>query len=299
MRNRLQSSLILFLAIFGLLFHHSDSEAATVTKVKNDSVAISLESENEIEENKLYLVMVGGKKKAVVKVTKVRGQKALGKVLKGQAVMNGTLQLFEKNSAKNADSKKSKSSSLAKANTETQPKAKRYRRRRFNTDNITFGLLVGLGNDTQTITNTSTNNSEALSGNGTSAKAFVDMPLAGSTGAIARVGIEKFNASSSNFSTEIQFTTVDLLLRYNLIEAQFTPFIQGGLGVFIPGDVTTNAIDEANIGPTTVILGGLGFNYYFDEFMYVQAHGEYSMFPPSESVFTSIIAARLGVGFSF
>ena len=77
--KKLTSSLLLS----GLLALSISAPAAQVAKVKGKSILIDTEGEDLREGDVLFVIDISGQKKAIVKITKVRGTKAIARVGKG------------------------------------------------------------------------------------------------------------------------------------------------------------------------------------------------------------------------
>lgn len=286
-------SLGLSLVIASLTFAASSSEAARVTKVGGGKVLIDgSDSDVALSQGGRYVVIVGGKRKAIIEITQVKGNKAIGRVLKGRAAVNGTLQPL--GGAKTASSGSQRARSGGGSDSPF--------------GDLTFGAVAGYAMDSQSVTVTSTDGSTsetiAMSGSGFSVKGFGDMPVSGPIGVIGRVGIEQFNVSGSSTSlgsrkTSIMYATVDLMLRYNFMEGDIVPFGAIGLGIHFPLSKTSDVLNTQQVSSTSVFFFTGGLNYKLSDTMYLTAMGEYGFFPPSNEVKTSMIAGRAGVGFRF
>jgi hypothetical protein len=266
------------------------AQAARVTVVKGQQVLVDLQgSSTAVMEGEKYFVVVGGKKKAVITITQVKGGKAKGKILKGRAEVGGSL-LAAGGGGSGGGGGRSHSGGGGGM---------------FG--DMTIGGLVGFAMDSQTVSTTcGTGNpieSIAMSGSGFSAKGFGDLPISGPLGVIGRAGIEQFNVSGNStcggVKTSIMYVTADLLLRYRFMEGSVQPFGQVGLGLHFPMSKTSDVLDVSKISATSVFFFGAGLNYYISPTMYVQALAEYGLFPPSTDVKTSLIAIRGGVGIKF
>lgn len=282
----------LSLVIASLTLAASLAEAARITKVSGSSVAIDgNDSDVSLNVGDRYFVMVGGKRKAIVQVTKVKGNRAIGKILKGNAAVNGTLEPAGSSSASASTSKKRKGSSGGVPYSE-----------------LTMGVLAGFAMDSQTVnavsqTNTTVTESISMSGSGFSLKGFGDMPVSGPIGVTARLGIEQFSvkgkASFGEPKTDIMYVSADLLLRYLFLEGEFAPFAAAGIGLHFPLSKSSDVLDVQRISSTSVFLFNAGANYALSDSMYLTGLAEYGLFPPSNDVKTSFIAIRGGVGMRF
>ncbi len=294
-------ALIVFILVFGSIFSLS-AKAATLTKVKGDRVLIDLQGEaSQYTEGGRYLVMIDGKKKAVVEVSKIKGQKALGKVLKGTALENGTLAPLP-----GAGASSSKQASKApSASVRSSRISSRRHRRGGSFTTISYGVMAGYGLTAQDVTATKNGITETISmtGNSLSFKGFADLPISGGFGAIARAGFENFGVKGAspnlgNVETNILYLDADLMARYQFLEGAFHPFPMVGIGLHYPLSKSSGVLDVQHISATTIFFIGGGFNYSLSDSFYIHAVAEYGLFPPSNDVKTSLIALRAGVGWS-
>jgi len=285
------------LVAFSLLLASFNVDAAVLTQVKGDQVLIDLQGDSSYTEGGRYLVMVGDKKKAVVEISKVKGSKALGKVLKGTAQVQGTLAPLPGAAA-------SSGGSSSGGSAKRMAHSSRHRRG-SSSSSMSYGVLGGYGITSQTVAVTKSGVSEsvAMNGNSMSLKGFVDLPISGDLGVLGRVGFENFGVTGNSPSlgaveTKILYLSADLLLRYNLMDGNFRPFPLLGMGLHYPLSKSSGVLDVQRISATTIFFVGGGFNYSLSNTMYLHATGEYGIFPPSNDVKTSLIAIRAGVGFT-
>lgn len=280
------------LVLTSLAFVSSHAEAARITRVKENQVMVDLEGSSDYAEGSRYIVIVGGKRKAVIELSKIKNGKAIGKVLKGKPAQDGTLTPMGGGSAP------SKSAS----------KSRRTRARDSGGDSfsdLTVGAVLGFASDSQTVTSTATPTQPAgtisMSGSGFSLKAFADLPISGNLGAIGRVGLEKFSVKGTfpngePTATDITYLSADLLVRYNFLEGAIKVFPLAGLGIHYPISKTSGPLNVQQISATTIFFFGGGAQYKFSDNMYAVASAEYGLFPPSNDVKTNLIAVRGGVG---
>ena len=293
--SSISKSILCGLALASLSLVSPNAEAARITRVKGSQVMIDLEGSSEYTEGGRYLVIVGGKKKAVVEITKAKGGKAIGKVLKGTAAIDGTLQALGGGSGGGSTKTASKS---------RRSRSNRDRSSSDSFQDLTVGAVLGLGLTSQSVTATNQSNQSetiSMSGSGFSLKAFGDLPISGNLGAIGRVGLEKFGVSGTpqaggDVKTDIMYITADLLLRYTFLDGDFKIFPLGGLGLHYPISKSSDVLNVQQISATTIFFLGGGLQYKFSDTMYATATAEYGLFPPSNDVKTSLIAIRGGVG---
>lgn len=283
------------LVAFSLLFASFNVDAAVLTQVKGDQVLIDLQGDSSFTEGGRYLVMVGDKKKAVVEISKIKGAKALGKVLKGTAQVQGTLAPLPGSGG---------GGSSAGGGGERTARSSR-RSRHGGGSSMSYGVIAGYGSTSQTVAVTKNGVSEsiAMAGSSLSLKAFADLPISGKFGVLGRVGFENFGVTGSSANlgsveTKILYLSADLLLRYSFMSGNFHPFPLAGMGLHYPLSKSSGVLDVQRISATTIFFIGGGFNYTLSPTMYLHGTAEYGFFPPSNDVKTSLIAVRAGVGFT-
>lgn len=280
------------LAVIASLSCASQAFAARVTKVKGEQVLMELDGEGaDYAEGGRYLEIVDGKRKAVVEISKIRGQRAIGKVLKGTAQEGGTLAPL------------SVATATKTTTTRAERAAKRHRSRKGGPfSGLSWGGELGYGSTSQNVT-LGTGETVAMTGSSFSGKVIGDYPITTDFGLIGRVGFENFavagrSATLGDVKTSILYVDADLLLRYHFLEGNFHPFPLLGMGLHVPMSKTSGVLQVDLIRPTTIFFIGGGVNYVLSDSMYIHATAEYGYFPPSTGVTTSLIAIRAGVGFA-
>jgi hypothetical protein len=274
-------------SIFLVIINSNPASAARVAKESGNQVLLELEREGEVEEGDRFLLIANSKRVAVVEITKVRGLKAIGEILKGKARINATLAPLKR------QGEQSESRAYAQI-----PQRKR---KRFSLSNLTMGVLAGSGFDSQTVSIAS--ESISMSGVGLSLRVFGDLPISGALGLIGRMGFEQLNVSGSatigEVKTSIIYATTDLLLRYHFNIDDITPFAHGGLSIHAPLTTSSDVLDAQRVGMTTIFLLGGGLRFILTDTLYGVGLAEYGYFAPSSEVKTSLIALRAGLGFKF
>ncbi len=296
-----------------MTLHLAPLSAATIEKVKGNSAIVGLEEGDATPApgDKLY-ALEDGKKKAILEVKQVKGKKIKVSVRKGTALAGMEVTAAPKKKDKpNADAASAtegdKKDGTENSTNEDKPSRKANRGSSKNTfknggiatlyKDMTIGATFAYAMDSQSVTISGV--TQALSGSGFGFKAFADIPIAGDLGLLARGGAEQFNVQKDLAKTEILYAVLDLLLKYQFGAGGFRPFVMGGLGLHFPLPKSSNNLSINAISSTTVFYGGAGMNFAIGGSSYLQASVEYGMFPPSNDVTTSFIAARAGMGFRF
>src|SRR5262245_42563181 len=92
MRNFVLASVLALFLSQGLF-------AAEVLKVKGKGVLVDLRGDPAAIGDNLFLISPDGKRKAIIRISKVKGDKAIGKILKGGAAPGYTLEFKQQKSA--------------------------------------------------------------------------------------------------------------------------------------------------------------------------------------------------------
>lgn len=294
-KRRFQVSLVALGLPAAVTLFANVANAARVEKVKDKQVLIDNES-TDIHEGEKYFVMIDGKKKGVVKITKVKNGKSLGVLTKGQAQVDSPVEI-----AGHA----SKGSGDIGSDEDILKKRKKKKGKKGSGDGedstspTIVGVLAGYAMDSQSasVADAAGNVTKvSFSGGGYSLKAFGDIPLTESIGAIARGGIEQVNLANGSNNSAIMYLTADFLVRYSFGSGGFVPFGAAGMGIHFPISKSSTYLDVPRISSTTVFFFDLGFNMKMGESTYFVGVLEYGMFPPSNDVNTSFITGRFGLG---
>lgn len=270
------------------------ARGASVEKVKGKSAIVAFDEGEEPQPGDKFFALEEGKRKALLEVVKFKNGKAVVKVKKGK-VAEG-MDVAAAGKKKKAEGEEGEETAAEEESTEGKPKSKRSAGVATLYKDMTIGALLGYSMDNQSVTSTAIG-TQAMSGSGFSLKGFADIPVIGKLAILTRAGAEQFNVQSGAYKSEILYATLDLMLKYSFGDGHFVPFGMGGLGLHFPLSKSSNVLDVNRISSTTVFYGGGGLNYAMSGKSYIQATVEYGMFPPSNDVTTSFIAARFGMGF--
>ncbi len=300
MRRVIAASFLTTLFV-GLQLVSPSANASAIDKVSAKQAIVTFdEGETPVAGDKFF-ALENGKRKAVLEVVQFKNGKAKVKILKGKPKVGMSVAAAGKGKTQAAaEPTDADAEAVDAADQPTKGKKKRMRSAGAATlfKDMTIGVVAGYAMDSQTVSPQG-GVSRAMTGSGFSAKGFVDVPVTGALGLLARFGVEQFNVMVESEKTEIMYGAADLLLKYSLGEGNFIPFVMGGLGIHFPISKASTVLNPNNISPTTVFYGGAGFNFVMGSSSYFQLTGEYGMFPPSNEVSTSLIAVRGGLGFRF
>lgn len=299
----------LTILFFGLsLFAFSQSsDAAKVVKVKGKKLIINLEGEPAIRGDLFFLLNKSGKKRAIIKIVKVKGEKALAIVGKGKARKGYSLKYRPRKGKKSKMAKKSK---MKKTNSSSRTDGDSG----SPSGDMYWGVMGGFAQDSMDVklkNNDGTDRGSAsLSGNGFSLKGFFDYDLFNPIWFRSFFGIEQFSAEGGNncgeeptfgeaCNADIMYLSLDLWGRFVFLEGSFRPWVGGGFAIMFPLSESSTALNESSITNTSVLAAGLGFDYYTSPTFFIPFQLEYGLLPSSDTVEANIIAIRAGAGFSF
>ncbi len=300
----------LFAALFSFLLFVLPQKtfAASVVGIKGKKVLVNLQGEPALKGDIFYLLDASGKKKAIIKIMKVKGNKALALLGKGQARKGYTLKYRPKKGGAAQQAKKNNKNSQKSDTTGEAPSSN------DKTSDMYWGLMLGFSQNAMDVelqdNSGNSRGSTSLSGNGFSAKGLVDYNLFSGLWFRGMFGVEQFNAEGDNLcgaspsfnekcTAEIMYLSLDLWGRYLFSQGGFRPWVGGGFSLMFPLSQTATALDEGSITNTSVMSFGLGIDWFTSPSFYIPLSVEYGLLPSSDTVSANTIAIRLGAGFSF
>jgi outer membrane protein W len=289
---QLFSVLILSLFTFVSLssFDLAAAQAATIQKVKGRKVLINLEGDSAKQGQIFYVLSNGGKKRGIIKIRKVKGDRAIAVLGKGRARKGWTIA---------ERGKKGKSSARRGSRGSSHWGVMGG----YSMQSMSSEISVDDGNGN--ITAQTTN----MSGSGFSAKAIMDYQLFSSILFRGMVGMEMFSTSSADTfcgnggdeecTADITYLTLDLWARYAFSPGGLRPWVGLGFDLMFPMAKEATAIDDSSITNTSVIAFGGGIDYMINSKTYIPLQIEYGIFPSSKEVTASTITARFGIAFAW
>ncbi len=294
-----QGSISKFVLLFfvAILFVVQPSWAGRVVKVKGKKVFIILDQEEVGATSKgdnLYTTTRAGKKRGIVTVRAIKGNKVIGQLRKGKAASRMLTKARNKGPRKK---QRRRDDPMMMEDASEVAQTEVLERSEF--PEMMFGLVGTYGQATQNVANVAD-----MSGSLLGVKAVFDYELFSNFGVKARLGMDMLSVTGSNggaeFQTDINYLTLDFFLRYYVIRGNsFGLFLNGGLGIYSPmsTDLGSNAaLQEDSISTTSVGILGLGIAIPLGG-MEIQLGADYFIFPPSDDVETSVFGAKLGLLF--
>lgn len=297
--NKIISRTLIVLAI-GL---PSISFSQTIKTVKDGKVLIEFASGFAIAKDEEFFVMnEKNKRSALVKITQVRGNKALGTIVKGTAKVGNTI--AARKAAATAGMKASESSAPA-----SSPSFLRFDRMKLGINlkmmmNQIAAKQIDNGGQLETV---------AMKGSNMGLSLNMDMPLAGRLVARGEAGFEMLDVkgtgqflscdgkTSTDCNAKINYLTLGAGGRYDLVQSAFNLFVIGGGLIKIPLSKKSTSLDESKIEMANSIYGGLGFDYLINNKSFIPVSFEYHMSLNKSDTVPVIdqMNATIGYGFIF
>ncbi len=293
------------LLLMAFLLVAQPSWAGRVFKVKKGKkILIVLDPDEARSVSKgdlLYLTTSSGKKRALVLVRKMKGRNVIAQLKKGKA-KKGMLTQARKGKMKKRRRSYETEEASEVAETENYSSGG---------SDLKFGLMGAFGSASQTATiNTTsgaitTSSTQDMSGSSMGVKAVLDYELFSNLGVRARLGIDQLSVTGGvDYQTDLNYIALDLLVRYYLMRSDsFGIFANLGMGIYSPMSTTTTggpgnvgAIQADSISTTSLLIAGAGVTLPFNGWE-IYGGADYLYFPPSDTVKTNVIAAKLGILF--
>ena len=276
--------------------------AAEVVKVKGKGVLVELRGDPAVSGDVFYLISPDGKRRGLIKISKVKGEKAIGKLTKGKAAPGYTLEFKQQKSAKSAAPSDGGMASPS-MNDGSGTATRAY-----------WGALFGFGMDSMSVRVTGpppTNidyGTVAMTGTGFSAKGLFDYEVFSQFWFRGTTGVETFNASgdakcgvgnTDTCTAKLMYLTFDFIARYVFGKGSFRPWVGGGFGLLFPASKDATALDPASISTTNVVIVTGGFDWFTSPTFYIPVSVEYGLLPKSDEVEATWIAVRAGFAVPF
>lgn len=296
------------LALVFLFFANAFNEAfaAQVAAVKGKQVLVV---GSNLEKDALYYVVEGGKKKGIIKIVNIKGQKAIATLLKGSALKGASL-VFRPGKAKTttqASNTKNSTPTESKTNYDSfSPSSSTSSDSSYKSTPRKFrggGLLLSYQMNSASI-DFSLTGTESLSGSSIGFKAFGDYEIYDNLYLRAEFGTMPFNAEGCGGTCimAINYLGGTLWARYMFGQPEAKTRIWAGANaslVFPLGTGDTNAVNTDDVGSTLTFGFGAGLDYKINEKYYIPVTAEYTLFPPNDEVSASLIQVKAGLGMRF
>jgi outer membrane protein W len=269
--------------------------AAEIVKIKGASALIELKGDAAAPGDQFYATS-DGKRRAILQITKVKGDKAIGHISKGKAQVGMTLEPRVASAGHRAGGGHSASGLTGK---------------------MFWGGMVGFAQDSANVkvlwqlpaANVGdTKEVASLNGTGYSALGLFDYGFTPNFWVRGLAGLESFNITGSsvcgtgNKSTcdaKINYVSASATARWLFMTGNYRPWAGLGLGVMFPMTKSSTAFDAASISSTQVILFEGGLDWQINSRMYVPISLEYGLLPKSTQVEAHWVELRVGLAVPF
>lgn len=260
------------LAIFLSFFISDVIFANQISKVSGAKALIDISDLDLKSGQEVYAVDDKGKKKAILRIDKIRGERATANIIKGKAKSGFYIELKERVSSSSRSSD--------------------YGSSRATSDSR-LGLLIGITQNAMAIKLSSA--SYNLSGSGMTVSGFWDIPLSEGIFARGKAGIKQFTSASGTSKANFQYLGLEGSLNFKL----GSTFWLGGGGAFLFSLAKDSNVVGLDISASTnsFFFGGVGANLRLGRSAIIPISIDYAMYPSGTGVSASSLLLRAGYAF--
>ncbi len=272
------------------------AQAAQVAKVRGKALLIDTQGEPMAPGDIYYVIDLNGSRKAIIRIAKVKGNRAIAQLGKGRPQVGMSL---ERRGSQSASAPVS------------QSRISDYSAPTSAADSY-WGAMLGIGFDSMTadiITDTNLKQGTAsTTGTSFSLKGLYDHRLFDRVWFRGLFGIEGLKTEGGNncgtstnqaCNVDIMYLSADALGRYLFSEQQIRPWVGGGLSLLFPLSKSSTLLQDSSITNTYALLFAAGVDWQISPTMSLPFSVEYGMLPKSDTVEASWIQIRGGVAFPF
>lgn len=278
-------SLSFFLGISQLAF------SQVITKVKDQKALLDLQGQPVQEGEEFFGLDSQGKRKSILRIKQIKGDRAVADILKGKADVGQTLQARTGGSGSSSDSENSSHSKKS-----MRP---------------TWGIMGGFAQDKMdaSFTYSSTSYIANMKGNGFTLTGYYDHPLSPNFILRASGGLEQFigsasmsasvcgSGTSSSCDVNVLYLSAYGQAKYNLNLSPTKYWVAGGLGYLFPMTKSSNVLDTSKL-TTWAIVPSVGVDIAMPTGI-LPIQLDYVLFPDSQTVKANAIVIRAGWGWYF
>jgi hypothetical protein len=274
------------------------SYAGSVTEVKGRSMRLNMDSEQAQVGDLYFLLSADGKKKAIVKITKTKGNQAIATLLKGKADVGMTTLKREGGAPQQAGGGGGGGGGRSTVTRSGLRKA--Y-----------WGGILGFSMDSMSVdlpatTTGQSAQSVSMTGSSFSLLGIFDYMLFNRGWFRGEAGYQGFSVAGSSVcgaattcNMSASYIDLNLIFRYLFTDGNFRPWLGGGFGLMFPAAKSSTALDTGSISSTGIFIFTGGLDWSLSPNMYVPISIEYGMFPKSSTVSASWITLRAGIAVPF
>lgn len=293
---------------FALLFFAlcPSAMAAKISQVKNNKVLIDLEGSTTTAGAEFFVINPAGKKVAIVRITQVKGGRALADILKGAAKAGYGMQARGAGGAAAAASAASGSGGSQQGRDSSAAGDSYYDKKlsqRVHSGN-SWGVLGGYLMNSMTVVTSSINAN--LSGSGFGALGFYDYSISPSLVLRAMGGYESYNVAGSNSAAspgnncttdcnvKLPYLSMYGYGRWNFLPGEYKSWLGAGVGYLYPMSPQSTIFTKSQLSANQIFVFSAGMDVRLSNKNYLPISLEYGLYPTTATVKASIIYLRLG-----
>ena len=278
---KLKSVIFIFFSLVFIL-----GQAATIKKLKGTRALISIDGTSLKEGDQYFGLDMAGKKRSLLKISKIKGDQATADVIKGKPEVGQTLSLAS--AASSAPVGRAKS--ISKASPGNSPYSHMGVLGSYMMDKMAVKFSVS-GTDYTT----------NMAGTGLGVLGFYDYDVSHKFQLRGMGGLEQFQVSEScavlgACNANITYLSGYGIAKYNFIKGPTSFWGGGGLGFLYAISKSSTVLDSSLITTNYVMTASFGAEFDMGQGAYFPVGIDYSIFPASPTVTASFIALRLGWG---
>lgn len=286
--------------------------AQEIIQVKGTKALINLSGTEASVGSDVFAVDSAGKRRAILRIRQVKGDRAVADVVKGTAQTGQSIQARGGGSAAPAPTQ-ARSQEASEESDDGRAKRPRGFLGQFLKRGTAAGALAGLSQNTMSLTAKRGNDSEdlTLSGNSFNLVGFYDYDLSKSFTIRTKAGIENFDVKGTatkstvcNDSTAcdvgFMYLAGEASAHFNFMTGKTRAYVGAGLAfLFAMGKKSSvSNLDTSNATNQMILLGG-GADINMGGGAFVPVSFEYGMFPGSATVKATSMLLRAGYGWRF
>jgi hypothetical protein len=270
--------------------------AAKVSVVKKNKMLVMLEGDSVSVGSEFFVLNSQGKKVALIKITQVKGHRAVADITKGTAQVGYSLQARGGGSGTAASSSSSSSASENYYNKKLSQKVH---------NGNSWGVVGGYLMNTMQVGTSSI--ATSMTGTGFGALGFYDYALSPSITLRAMGGMETYGVAGSNSSAspgsscttncdlKISYLSLYGYGRWNFLQGNYRSWLGIGSGYLYPMSTPTSSVfTSGQLGANQIFVFSAGTDIRMNAKNYIPISLEYGLFPSTATVKANIIYLRAG-----
>ncbi len=309
-------------ALTALLFAStSQTFAASVSQLKGSKALIQLEGDSANAGDEFYVLDSNGKRKAIIKISQIKGDKAIAEIIKGDAMLGGILKPRTNSNSENqepAQRPAAKSDKKKKTDSQSEEESSSGGATSFlKRKKIVGGVLGGYAMNSMKLTVQNPNapsikEDVTLTDSSFSVKGFADYDFSSTFTVRAASGLETFavkgttsaaicdNGNSTSCTVSFVYLPFEASAHYNFMTGKTRAWAGIGYSFLFQLSKTVSVPNLSAEGTTNqeILISG-GVDYPLSKGKFIPVVLEYGMFPGSSNVVASAIYLRTGYGFNF